>query len=162
MSRSINDSVQLLTETLGNCKTALTEKQVADVDNIKISDVDEKIAEITAGGSGTEIDLSDIWDLNDGWGILIIFSDIHTENIINSFYINDVKRDESFCVLAKNTNITNDLNYIFAVVVKDTDPETLKIEITTEYDGSQTLYTLKNVNKPNKKIMFINAQFEYS
>lgn len=52
MSRSINESVQLLSQTLDNCKTNLAEKQVADVDNIKISDVDEKIAEIKSGGGG--------------------------------------------------------------------------------------------------------------
>lgn len=52
MSRSIADSLSLLSETLGNCKTNLKEKSVEDVDNIKISDVDEKIAEIQSGGGG--------------------------------------------------------------------------------------------------------------
>lgn len=51
MSRAISESLSLLSETLGNCKTNLKEKEVADVDNIKISDVDEKIAEIQSGGS---------------------------------------------------------------------------------------------------------------
>lgn len=55
MSRPISESLSLLSETLGNCKTNLKEKEVADVDNIKISDVDEKIAEIQAGGGLDEI-----------------------------------------------------------------------------------------------------------
>lgn len=50
MSRTIKDSMDLLEQSLNDCKTALTEKGVADVEAIKISDVNEKIAEIQAGG----------------------------------------------------------------------------------------------------------------
>ena len=57
MSRSIAESISLLSETLGNCKTNLKEKSVTDVDNIKISDVDEKIAEIQTGGGDELPDL---------------------------------------------------------------------------------------------------------
>ena len=59
MSRPIAESLSLLSETLGNCKTNLKEKEVVDVDNIKISDVDEKIAEIKAGGG--EADYSSLY-----------------------------------------------------------------------------------------------------
>lgn len=55
MSRTIKDSLDLLEQSLTDCKTALTEKGVTDVEAIKISDVNEKIAEIQAGGSGSSI-----------------------------------------------------------------------------------------------------------
>lgn len=52
---SIATSLDKLSETLTNCKANLKEKGV-EADSIKISDVDEKIMEIQAGGSGTEPD----------------------------------------------------------------------------------------------------------
>lgn len=56
---SIATSIEKLSETLTNCKTNLKEKKVENVDNIKIGDVDEKIAEIQAGGG--EADYSGLY-----------------------------------------------------------------------------------------------------
>lgn len=153
MSRSIAESLSLLSETLGNCKTNLKEKEVTDVDNIKISDVDEKIAEIKSGGGGSsnEIDLSGTKYQK---CIIVFISDINSSdyNEADVYFDYYNKPNKYYSTALEDQDI---YRYIGIAVCKPYTEKTSVFMIGTDSDGGEVETDWVEVDISTPKLILI-------
>lgn len=158
MAQTIAQSLEILNETMTNSKTALQDKGVSVEDTYKLSDVDEKIAEIQAGGSGgNEVDVSsnDWHALTIGKNSLIIMTDYNGDAVPN-FFIQSGPHP-----VAETTLIYKPCTYIYIGLFDNSDQ---KVEIGShvEYEeagGSSTYSGLIDISTPK---VFVVKKNNYS
>lgn len=110
MAQTIAQSLEILNETMTNSKTALQDKGVSVEDTYKLSDVDEKIAEIQVGGGDELPPLKLLEYIKLGGGILEINNS--NQNLITREEKMEVKAVEEVWIHYKCNTISCDKTYL--------------------------------------------------